>query len=69
MEGLLRMHALEDDYNMAVGKLQNFIDVRELVAILEIVLIGGSVIPLKCELECYMLKIDLNDLSRSCMDL
>jgi len=63
------MHALEDDYNMAVGKLQNFIDVRELVAILEIVLIGGSVIPLKCELRCYMLKIDLNDLSRSCMDL
>jgi hypothetical protein len=43
VEGLLRMYALADDYNMAVGKLQNFIDVRELAALLEIVLIRREV--------------------------
>jgi hypothetical protein len=48
VEGLLRMYALADDYNMAVGKLQNFIDVRELAVLLEIVLIGGK---------CYSFKV------------
>jgi hypothetical protein len=37
------MYTLTDDYNMAVGKLQNFIDVKELVALLEIVLIRREV--------------------------
>jgi hypothetical protein len=43
VEGLLRMYALADDYNMAAGKLQNFIDVRGLAAVLEIVLIRREV--------------------------
>jgi hypothetical protein len=44
VEALLRMYALADDYNMAVGKLQNLIDVRELAALPEIVLIRGEVL-------------------------
>jgi hypothetical protein len=44
VEGLLRMYALADDYNMAVGKLQNFTDVRKLAALLEIVLIRREVL-------------------------
>jgi hypothetical protein len=38
------MYALADDYNMATGKLQNFIDVRGLAAVLEIVLIRREVL-------------------------
>jgi hypothetical protein len=47
VEGLLRMYALVDDYNMAVGKLQNLIDVKELAALLEIVLIRREVYSFK----------------------
>jgi hypothetical protein len=47
VESLLRMYALADDYNMAVGKLQNFIDVKELAALLEIVLIRREVYSFK----------------------
>jgi hypothetical protein len=47
VEGLLRMYALADDYNMAVGKLQNLIDVKELAALLEIVLIRREVYSFK----------------------
>jgi hypothetical protein len=47
VEGLLRMYALADDYNMATGKLQNFIDVRGLAAVLEIVLIRREVYSFK----------------------
>jgi hypothetical protein len=47
VEGLLRMYALADDYNMAAGKLQNFIDVKELAALLEIVLIRREVYSFK----------------------
>jgi hypothetical protein len=47
VEGLLRMYALADDYNMVAGKLQNFIDVRGLAAVLEIVLIRREVYSFK----------------------
>jgi hypothetical protein len=47
VESLLRMYALADDYNMAVGKLQNLIDVKELAALLEIVLIRREVYSFK----------------------